>query len=54
MATIFDIAKKAGVSITTVSRALNGYSDVNENTRQTILAIAEDLKSRVRELRRFL
>lgn len=44
MATIFDIAKKAGVSITTVSRALNGYSDVNENTRQMILAIAEDLK----------
>lgn len=44
MATIFDIAKKAGVSITTVSRALNGYSDVNENTRQMIVAIAEDLK----------
>ncbi len=43
MATIFDIAKKAGVSITTVSRALNGYSDVNENTRQMIVAIAEDL-----------
>ena len=43
MATIFDIAKKAGVSITTVSRALNGYSDVNEKTRQTIVAIAEDL-----------
>lgn len=44
MATIFDIAKKAGVSITTVSRALNGYSDVNENTRQLIVQIAEDLK----------
>jgi len=43
VATIFDIAKKAGVSITTVSRALNGYSDVNEKTRQTIIAIAEDL-----------
>ncbi|MBN9386814.1 MAG: LacI family DNA-binding transcriptional regulator [Chloroflexi bacterium] len=43
MATIFDIAKKAGVSITTVSRALNGYSDVNENTRQMIVQIAEDL-----------
>ena len=43
MATIFDIAKKAGVSITTVSRALNGYSDVSEKTRQMIVAIAEDL-----------
>src|SRR5689334_11957122 len=44
MATIFDIADKAGVSITTVSRALNGYSDVNEKTRQRIIAIAEELK----------
>jgi LacI family transcriptional regulator len=43
MPTIFDIAKKAGVSITTVSRALNGYSDVNEKTRQRIIAIAEEL-----------
>ncbi|HEX2913253.1 MAG TPA: LacI family DNA-binding transcriptional regulator [Chloroflexia bacterium] len=43
MATIFDIAKKAGVSITTVSRALNGFSDVNENTRRKVLKIAEEL-----------
>jgi DNA-binding LacI/PurR family transcriptional regulator len=43
MATIFDVAKKAGVSITTVSRALNGYSDVNEKTRKRIAAIAEEL-----------
>ena len=43
MATIFDIAKEAGVSITTVSRALNGYSDVSEKTRQKIVAVAERL-----------
>ncbi len=43
MANIFDIAKKAGVSITTVSRALNNYSDVNENTRQRVLEIAGQL-----------
>jgi DNA-binding LacI/PurR family transcriptional regulator len=43
MATIFDIAKKAGVSITTVSRALNGYSDVNEKTRKRVMQIAEEL-----------
>ena len=42
--TIFDIAKKAGVSITTVSRALNGFSDVNEQTRRRIVEIAEDLQ----------
>lgn len=43
MATIFDIAKKAGVSITTVSRALNGYSDVSAETRRRVSEIAEEL-----------
>ncbi len=43
MPNIFDVAKRAGVSITTVSRALNGYSDVNEKTRKRILKIAEEL-----------
>ncbi|MFC0187086.1 LacI family DNA-binding transcriptional regulator [Fictibacillus aquaticus] len=43
MTTIKDIAKKANVSVTTVSRALNGYSDVNEKTRQKIIEIAKEL-----------
>ena len=43
MNTIKDIAKAAGVSVTTVSRALNGYSDVNEQTRQRIQEVAEQL-----------
>lgn len=43
MNTIKDIAKAAGVSVTTVSRALNGYSDVNEQTRLRIQEIAEQL-----------
>lgn len=40
MTKLKDIAKKSGFSITTVSRALAGYSDVNENTRQQIVEIA--------------
>ncbi|AUO10681.1 LacI family DNA-binding transcriptional regulator [Priestia megaterium] len=43
MTTIKDIARVAGVSVTTVSRALNGYSDVNEKTRQKIAAVAKEL-----------
>jgi len=41
--TIKDIAKVAGVSVTTVSRALNGYSDVNEKTREKIIAVSKQL-----------
>jgi LacI family transcriptional regulator, galactose operon repressor len=43
MHTIHDVAKAAGVSTTTVSRALNGYGDVNEKTRQRIMRIAREL-----------
>jgi len=43
VATIKDIARVAGVSITTVSRALNGYKDVNEKTRQKIIEVAKQL-----------
>jgi DNA-binding LacI/PurR family transcriptional regulator len=43
MATIFDVAEKAGVSITTVSRALNGYPDVNEETRKRVADVAAAL-----------
>jgi DNA-binding LacI/PurR family transcriptional regulator len=41
--TIFEVAERAGVSITTVSRALNGYSDVNEKTRQRVVEAADEL-----------
>ncbi|QFG00482.1 LacI family transcriptional regulator [Psychrobacillus glaciei] len=43
MTTIKDIARAAGVSITTVSRGLNGYSDVSEKTREKIVRIAKEL-----------
>ncbi|MFQ3645567.1 MAG: LacI family DNA-binding transcriptional regulator [Anaerolineae bacterium] len=41
MVTLKDIAEKSGFSVTTVSRALAGYSDVNPRTRQLIEAIAQ-------------
>ena len=41
--TLKDIAEQSGFSITTVSRALAGYDDVNQKTRYKILAIAEKL-----------
>ncbi len=38
-----DVAREAGVSINTVSRALNGKPDVNEDTKKRILEIADRL-----------
>ncbi len=43
MVKLKDIAGKSGFSITTVSRALAGYSDVNDQTRQQIIEIAYSL-----------
>ena len=34
---IYDIAKEAGVSISTVSRVLNNKGNVNENTRKKVM-----------------
>ncbi|WP_316570857.1 LacI family DNA-binding transcriptional regulator [Neobacillus sp. YIM B06451] len=43
MVSIKDIAKRAGVSISTVSYALNGSTKVTEETRARIMALAEEL-----------
>lgn len=40
-ATLKDIAKESGVSIKTVSRALNDYPDINRKTKARILEIAK-------------
>ena len=37
-----DLAQKLGLSPTTVSRALNGYPEVNEATRERVIAAARD------------
>jgi LacI family transcriptional regulator len=44
--TIKDIAERARVSITTVSRVLNGKPDVNNETRDRVLQVIDQLKYR--------
>ena len=41
--TIYDVAKHAGVSITTVSRMLNAPDKVNSKTREKVLAAIDTL-----------
>jgi DNA-binding LacI/PurR family transcriptional regulator len=41
--TIYDVAKHAGVSITTVSRMLNAPDKVNSKTRERVLAAIDEL-----------
>jgi LacI family transcriptional regulator len=41
--TIRDVARKAGVSVTTVSRVLNGKDDISEQTTKKVLAVVQDL-----------
>ena len=43
MVTLKDIARKVGMSVTTVSRALNDYNDVNPETKLRIRQAAEEM-----------
>lgn len=52
--TIRDVAKAAGVSVTTVSRALNGHSDVSQTTREKVLETASQLSFRPSQVARNL
>lgn len=42
-ATIYDIAKKAGVSIATVSRVFNNSANVSEKSKKKVLAVADKM-----------
>jgi LacI family transcriptional regulator, galactose operon repressor len=41
--TIKELARLSGVSVGTVSRALNGYTDVSPDTRERVMRLAEEL-----------
>ncbi len=41
--TLKDIARKVGYSVTTVSRALNDYDDVSEETKRLIKRVAQEM-----------
>lgn len=43
MVSMKDIAKSCGVSVATVSKALNGQSDIAEETRSRICAVADEM-----------
>ena len=43
MASIKDIAKLCGVSVATVSKALNDKADISEDTKQHIKQVAKQM-----------
>ena len=43
MVSMKEIAKKCNVSVASVSKALNGYSDISEETRKLILKTASEM-----------
>ena len=43
MVSMKDIARRCGVSVATVSKALNGQPDIGEETRQRIAAVAKEM-----------
>ena len=43
MVSMKDIARECGVSIATVSKALNGHNDIGDDTRKRICSIARDM-----------
>lgn len=43
MVTIQELSKQCGVSVSTVSKALNGYADISERTKKKVLNAAKEL-----------
>ena len=43
MVTIYDVAKKSGYSITTVSKVLNNYPNVSEKAKEKVEMVVKEL-----------
>ncbi|ACL70727.1 LacI family DNA-binding transcriptional regulator [Halothermothrix orenii] len=54
MATIKDIAKLAGVSVTTVSKVINNYPDISDKTKEKVIKIMEQQNYRPNAIARSL
>ena len=54
MSSLKDIAKACGVSVATVSKALNGQKDIGEETRKRIVAMADEMGYMVNSVARAL
>lgn len=52
MTTIREIADKLGISISTVSKGLNGASDISESLRQTVLDTAVEMGYTTKKMRK--
>jgi LacI family transcriptional regulator len=52
--TLADVAEAAGVSLMTVSRAINGKPGVSDDVRQTIISLANDIGYRPNQIARGL
>ncbi|HXF61304.1 MAG TPA: LacI family DNA-binding transcriptional regulator, partial [Caldilineaceae bacterium] len=52
--TVKDVAKRAGVSVATVSRVLSGYPHVSEETRTRVLDSIQELAYRPDQIARSL
>ena len=53
MVTLQQVADKAGVSLSTASRVVNGYKNVNEDTRRKVFQAIQDLNFVIYESKHF-